>query len=127
MVREILFRGKTVREAWVHGLLAHVGNAWYISNSAGVSTAYEVIPSTIGQYTCLPDKNDKKIFEGDIINAKYVDNSNYTTGVVNFTSGCFCVKDDEINNPAIDLLFDYEVIGNIHDNPELLWVKHESD
>lgn len=47
-MREILFRGKDVKEHWSIGLLAHIGNAWYISNGAGIPTAYEVIPSTIG-------------------------------------------------------------------------------
>lgn len=66
-MREILFRGKDVKEHWSIGLLAHIGNAWYISNGAGIPTAYEVIPSTIGQYTGMNDRNDTKIFEGDIV------------------------------------------------------------
>lgn len=61
-MREILFRGKDVRGNWHIGLLAHMGNAWYISNKAGVSTAYEVIPETVGQYTGLTDKSGTKIF-----------------------------------------------------------------
>jgi len=42
-MREILFGGKEIKGNWHIGLLAHIGNAWYISNKAGVSTAYEVI------------------------------------------------------------------------------------
>lgn len=126
-MRKILFRGKTVKEQWAYGLLAHIGNAWYISNKAGVATAYEVIPSTVGQYTGLKDKNGTKIFEGDILKYKLYVNGEitddkmavsyceYTAGYSPFSSayscdGCCC-------GVAIE---ETEVIGNIHDNPELL-------
>ena len=115
-MREILFRGKDIKGNWHIGLLAHIGNAWYISNSAGVSTAFEVIPETIGQFTGLTDDKDKKIFEGDIVE---------------------CYSSDYIGYPKIDTITvknmtDYNtmvylncsnrlvVIGNIHDNSELL-------
>ena len=37
-MREILFRGKDIKENWHTGLLAHIGNAWYISNKAGIAS-----------------------------------------------------------------------------------------
>lgn len=136
-MREILFRGKTVKEEWVYGLLSHVGNAWYISNNAGTPLAYEVIPSTVGQYTGLTDKNGNKIFEGDIITiekcveryigvVKYGDfiptlyaKSIYQTMMikgfyVELVSGEQLVIPSNIN---------VKIIGNIYDNPELLEVK----
>lgn len=78
----------------------------------------------IEQYIGLPDKNKKKIFENDII--KFGN----TIGYINFNKGCFCVKLNKPdwsnrNNPAIDIILneypnDIEIIGNIHDNLELL-------
>ena len=127
-MREILFRGKTVKEQWAYGLLAHIGNAWYISNKAGVATAYEVIPSTVGQYTGLKDKNGTKIFEGDIVqtnkfflsvglNAKYV--IEYDVEIA-----CFIGTMQKGNVKHFTTFQNdsdqFEVIGNIHDNPELL-------
>ena len=127
-MRKILFRGKTVKEQWAYGLLAHIGNAWYISNKAGVATAYEVIPSTVGQYTGLKDKNGTKIFEGDIVqtnkfflsvglNAKYV--IEYDVEIA-----CFIGTMQKGNVKHFTTFQNdsdqFEVIGNIHDNPELL-------
>lgn len=128
-MREILFRGKDIRGNWHIGLLAHVDNAWYISNKVEIATAYEVIPNTIGQYTGLTDKNGKKIFEGDIV--AYCTNTNRATNkelheVVFETrgeSGYFGIKISNIETwgfcqevPAKLM----EVIGNIHNNTELL-------
>nr|DAV45616.1 MAG TPA: YopX protein [Caudoviricetes sp.] len=128
-MREILFRGKDVREQWHCGLLAHIGNAWFISNKAGIATAIEVIPCTIGQYTGLTDKNGKKIFEGDIV--AYCTSSNRATNkefheVVFETrgeSGYFGIKISKIETWGFCIEVPaklMEVIGNIHDNPELL-------
>lgn len=119
-MREILFRGKDVKEHWHTGLLAHVGNAWYISNSAGIPTAYEVIPSTIGQYTGMDDRNDTKIFEGDIVEVnrlggKYRYQICYDKGLASFIGlrgigyTTFTYDSDG-----------FEIIGNVYDNPELL-------
>lgn len=87
------------------------------NNSTGLldsfMTWHEVDPDTICRYTGLNDKQDNPIFEGDIITARYTDDGRLTKGVVNFLNGCFCVKYDNHNNPAIDMLCDYEISGDI--------------
>lgn len=115
-MREILFRGKDVKGNWHTGLLAHIGNAWYISNKAGIATAYEVITETVGQFTGLLDKNGKKIFEGDIL--KY-EEEYYLVKFLEYRWAAIyktCLPDDLDQRTAKD----FEKVGNIYDNPELL-------
>jgi uncharacterized phage protein (TIGR01671 family) len=91
----------------------------------------EVIPETVGQYTGLSDKNGKKIFEGDIIACTNYDEELIVEGVVKYGNfNCSCcdgVYGWYIDGGDIRRLADWvmddsnaEVIGNIHDNPELL-------
>ena len=121
-MREILFRGKTVKEQWAYGLLAHIGNAWYISNKAGVATAYEVIPSTVGQYTGLTDKNGTKIFEGDIVRVFDVWCGGVKKVVWWESEASFKLSKHGKTYLCLDTSIEKgcKVIGNIHDNPELL-------
>ena len=119
-MREILFRGKDVKENWHIGLLTKSGNGWYISNSAGIPLDYEVIPSTVGQFTGLTDKNGNKIFEGDIVQGAWE-----TSFAVYYDSDYLQFRAKVKDNYTREI--DYygnsnyiEIIGNIHDNPELL-------
>lgn len=91
-----------------------------------------VYPETVGQFTGLFDKNGKEIYEGDRIKItrRYLMNSGikevyYDMWEVAYHDGMFCIKDYVTNGSLYDALHDknivhYEVIGNIHDNPELL-------
>jgi hypothetical protein len=72
---------------------------------------YPIIPETVGQSTGLLDKNEVKIFEGDIVKGAW-------NSLVIFEDAMFKLKDTE--NLLSDLCFEIEVIGNIHDNAELL-------
>ena len=133
-MREILFRGKrTDSGEWVYGnyciaeKLDKSGVEYFIIEIEAEGSQYYVIPETVGQYTGLTDKNGKKIFEGDIVNVAY--NPKYT-GIskdrignfeVVFNNGCF-MKGSIQNNGLYHFIPSDEttVIGNIHDNPELL-------
>ena len=129
-MREILFRGKDIKGNWYEGLLAHniAKDEWYISNKAGISTAYQVRPETIRQYTGLSDKNCTKIFEGDVvrISEDYYDGLHYSGNEVYYSDGAFCVEYEtpEYDVTSIGFLVregvEVEVIGNIYDNPELI-------
>ena len=148
-MRDILFKGKRIfGEYWVCGDLIQFGNRTFIANGWCLSVeedvfdmfdcdiVYEVAPETVGQFTGIVDKNDKQIFEGDIFQLE-----DDVVAVVVFSDGCFRLEEyglcgtwtesgyDEcgggygiIECEPIDWYFlkDMEVIGNIHDNPDLI-------
>ena len=131
-MREILFRGKrTDNGKWIYGNYCYVelidksGYEDLIIEQPADGETRRVIPKTVGQYTGLKDKNGKRIFEGDIVYCKSrLDNANM---VVIFECGQFRMvlsenyRSYQTNSGFYDInCFDKEVIGNIHDNPELL-------
>lgn len=148
-MREILFRGKTEDGNWIFGDLRSPdgdGNGYFIIE--GKPSIANVIPETVGQYTGLTDKNGKKIFEGDILHFKAYRGGGFACPIgtdiyyrvlfghcnpdmdtlseyVGFWAlGKNYDEDDlyECGN-SINYLVDSHgayVIGNIHDNPELL-------
>lgn len=137
-MREVLFRGKTKTGIWIEGFLFQTEcdgvKDWCISMTPLSANDYseilgdwgEIIPETVGQYTGLTDKSGKKIFEGDIVQIK-----DFTHGcALNYeqpTSNWVVHWREDIARFCIDYMsylpFDFtetEIIGNIHDNPELL-------
>lgn len=139
-MRDILFRGKRLDNGeWVegdyfrkyiydrydNGSLHHL-IGWQVTDNDGEKfNDYEdVDPDTVGQYTGLQDKNGKEIWEGDIVMAETNDEDHPMSElpfVIVFSDGAFCIAEDEESPWApIDTFMDMEVIGNIHDNPDLL-------
>lgn len=142
-MREITFRGKANDQynartgEWIYGQLlvrpVHEGgmDEYFICETGHkfirclnkAPCTYEVDPETVGQYTGLTDKNGKRIFEGDIVREIFSYPKTYAVkfdegrgGWYPFAcgDGCGCCETDTISSSFI------EVIGNIHDNPELI-------
>lgn len=142
-MRKILFRGKRVDNGeWIEGFYAHSGEKKYILIDNDIAVGYlamkEVNLDTIGQYTGLKDKNDKMIFEGDIVKNEWCfikgnsivrfgeyksfDSSNdYQCGHLGF----YLEHISDFNKRTVrkDIMYfanKCEIIGNVFDNPELL-------
>ena len=112
MNREIKFRGKRFdNNNWVYGGISGEGSNHWIY-AAG--NAMSVISETIGQFTGLHDRNGKEIYEGDIVNMSYQDEVFRLYPVEYVQSECLF---SPFKFPGGRK---YEVVGNIHDSPELL-------
>lgn len=121
-MREIIFRGKrTDNGKWIEGDVCRWLDATYaLANNVDsyARTSFEVIPETVGQYTGLTDKNGTKIFEGDICKHRSNYSDNIVISTVVYENGHFLALVDK--HSGFELSEKLEVIGNIHDNPELL-------
>lgn len=125
-MRTIKFRGKRKSNAeWVFGDLLNglEGDRYIIiTHNEGV-IKYEVNPDSVGQYTGQKDANGKEIYEADIIRHKV---SNFFGIVAWHKHSYFCIVDDpEQSTDKRNLgymldAYDFIVIGNRFDNPELL-------
>lgn len=139
-MREILFRGKRIKDgAWIEGNL--LTGRWYLDDRpitaiAPVDNAFfphceiseyeEVIRESVSQATGLCDKNGKKIFIGDIISVKGISGFN-EVGINDDYLMLDIPRHEDESVYGLDFdesgnVPDYEVVGNIHDNPELLEV-----
>lgn len=116
MNRIITFRGRKY-DVWKYGNLSVIGDCTFIDNGLGNREIVE--PETVGQYIGKNDKNDKFIFEGDILSGAW------NTLLVVYYDGystSFLVRDKNGRSSPIDYYDNnrLEVVGNIHDNPELM-------
>lgn len=154
-MEEIKFRGKRVDNGeWVYGDLVHWRNeentmqiiderfGCCVDEKGNIMLIEEpfcckVVPETVGQYTGLKDKNDKEIYDGDILTAEEYpfqdeDKLSYNAEVfwhnrtLEFCICLHCVNpnkrgiSDGICEGLTDRDIQFEKIGNIFDNPELL-------
>lgn len=118
-MREILFRGKREDNGnWIVGSFHKSINDCYIIPLPVVTSKSKVIPETVGQFTGLTDKNGTKIFEGDIITIS--SSCVCMTGIVEFHDCGFEVHEYDTYEVLWYYPDELEVIGNIHDNPEML-------
>ena len=125
-MREILFRGKREDNGErVMGMPCATFGSGIYSIQTLQGGIFDIIPETLGQYIGLTDKNGNRIFEGDIVSFTRVNALGYTTsrvGDVRYYDELPIFYIMATTGDAWDWCYcdNIEVIGNIHDNPELL-------
>lgn len=137
-MREIKFRGKCLSGKWVYGDLVHFTNTEGVDSSV-IITGHQataesndfdyalcyarnefkiVIPASVGQFTGLHDKCGAEIYEGHIVR---FDNHLQGVSKVLYEGGQYTVESKNYSTALTYRIAKHIVIiGNIHDNPELL-------
>jgi len=122
MKREILFRGKRMDNGkWEYGFLSWNDSprkrSYHINNDV-------VYSETVGQFTGLTDKNGTKIFEGDILNliSPTTNEIKIKNAIVYYSESSFKINKTigMYSNHLYGWAYSYNIIGNVHDNKELI-------
>lgn len=136
-MRDIEFRGKkTDNGKWVYGYynwcslgeehIIAINNDYdedRVYDSFGKEAWFEeVIPETVGQYTGIKDIYGKKIYEGDIVEKRFMDliNDAKFIGKIEFHDGQYNIDNEEESYPLFNKVDEIEILGNIYDNPKSL-------
>lgn len=138
-MRQIKFRGKRKDGVWVFGDFFDTRHSTFCNymptiiedGGAEPSDFHLVDPDTVSQFTGLVDRNGKEIYEGDVLEydtgKRYVvvySTEGLDSNTNDFYIGAFMLKDDHNFHELICSVtrpYRYaEIIGSIHDNPELL-------
>lgn len=125
-MRDLIFRGKAKTDGrWIISDSIHqeAGRVYLYDEVKDIDV--EVIPDTVGQYTGLTDNKGVNIFEGDIVAGAARWLERMRNGLVAFRWGSFGSiwyrGDIKEFNPFTSMCnVECEIIGNIHDNGDLL-------
>ena len=134
-MRTIKFRGKTTNGEWVYGHYStggfiHTDGTETVRHLIHADMLYDVDENTVGQFTGLVDMNGREIFENDVIGVNGI-----PAGIVSWHYNGYYFIDDKLGEHLVSNSYrplgemieyskrnkiNFEVIGNIHDNPELI-------
>jgi uncharacterized phage protein (TIGR01671 family) len=130
------YRGMTKEGEWVYGYYFVQNEKHYIYQDLAyidkrvLHWSVEVLPGTVGQSTGLTDKGSKEIFAGDIVRITRCDNGEQEIAFVEWSpkdcSVCYSVGERRYVY-RVNTNMEPEIIGNIHQNPELMEAEDGSD